>query len=322
MFKITPKIKEFELNGSFNISRYARTSIVVIQIEIFKNNTVGIGECVPYKYNGETIESLIEQLDFDDIDLDCDVIDGLNIYPTLKNGLTSAYLDWWAKNDNKPVWELLNVKKPDNVLTAYTLSLHSPENMANEAIKHADKPLLKLKLGGDGDVERINAVRNARNDARIIVDANEGWNNDNVAELIKCCESAGVEMIEQPLPKGQDDILTNLKTDICIVADESFNNHNDINDLIGKYTGINIKLDKTGGLIGAIKSFEMAQKNNLKVMVGCMMGSSLSMAPAVIIAKDADWVDLDGSLWVKEDGETIQIKDGAYIQTPSSNLWG
>ena len=322
MFKITATVKNFELTGEFNISRYTRNEISVIRIEIHKNKTSGFGECVPYKYAGENIDDLIKQMNLPDMELHFDVIDELDISPTLKNGLISAYFDWLAKTMHQPVWSLLGMEKPDNILTAYTLSLDSADKMVEQALAHSDKPLLKLKLGADGDSQRITEIRKARPEARIIVDANCGWNNDNINELLQCCADNGVEMVEQPLPPENDEILGTIKTDVCICADESFNNHNDIENLIGKYGAVNVKLDKTGGLINAIKACEMAHNNNLKIMVGCMMGSSLSMAPATIIAQNADWVDLDGSLWVVEDDDKkLEISNGAYIQTPTSNIW-
>lgn len=322
MFNIKPIVKEFELNGDFNISRYSRSRINVIHIEISKDNITGKGEAVPYKYIGEEICDLISQFNFNNIDLDFDIIDNLEISQSLKNGFVSAYLDWLAKSQNKNVWDIFNIDKPDNILTAYTLSLDSVDNMVKQACKNKDKPLLKLKLGDDNDIQRINAIRQNCPDNRIIVDANERWNNNNIIKLLDCCDYNNVEMVEQPLPKGKDNILKDINSSICICADESFYDINDIQDLIGKYDAVNIKLDKTGGLINALKAFDIAKQNNLKVVVGCMMGSSLAMAPATLVAQNADWVDLDGSLWVKEDSEKLVIKNASYIQTPESSLWG
>ncbi len=322
--KVSLSVDNFELNGLFTISRGAKSTAEVISVRVEKNGISGIAECVPYKRYGESVWGVSEEiLKFNDKDFDFESLQNHNIKGAGKNALECAYLDYMAKSKNVRVWDILNLRTPKDILTAYTISLDTAQTMAKCALENKSKKMLKLKLGADGDIDRIKAVRQVREDARIVVDANEGWKLANLDELLKVCEQANIELIEQPLKNDDDDALKQIKTKVAICADESFMVSGDIPSVAQKYDCINIKLDKSGGLYDALKSVELAKKHNLKIMVGCMMGSSLAMAPAMLIASYADWVDLDGGLWLKNDRQhAIEFKNECYLQTPSAKLWG
>ena len=320
---ITFKQESFTLNGEFSIARGSKSLAEVLTVCIEKNGVKGYGECVPYKRYGETMQSVSDDImRIKDSDFNYESLQALHINGAGKNAVECAYLDWWAKASGMRVWDLLKTKSPSKVLTAYTISLGSPTKMAQDALEHMDKPLLKLKLGGQGDIARMQAVCKSRPDVRIIVDANESWLADDVQCLLQACKVLGVEMVEQPLPADNDSVLATFDHCVPIMADESFITSSDVSSVNSKYDGINIKLDKSGGLYDAFKSVALAQDAGLKIMIGCMMGSSLAMAPAMLIAPYCDWIDLDGSLWMKTDRETPLNSNGAVLETPSVNLWG
>ena len=321
--EIIVKQESFALQGTFSISRGSKNCADVLTVSITKDGITGYGECVPYKRYRETLKSVsADIMALTEVEFNYESLQNLPIKGAGKNAVECAYLDWWAKISGQRIWELLNTNKPQDILTFYTISLDSPEKMAEESAKHMDKPLLKLKLGGKGDLERIVAVRQARPDARIIVDANESWTVDTVQPLLNSCKVLNVEMVEQPLPAGQDTVLSTFTHPVDIVADESFMLSSDMDAVINKYDGINIKLDKSGGVYDALESVKVAQRHNLKVMIGCMMGTSLAMAPALLIASYATWVDLDGSLWMAQDRQSPLQTKGAIISTFDSALWG
>ena len=239
-----------------------------------------------------------------------------------RNAVDCALWDLEAKVAGKPVWELAGLKPPKPEITAYTLSLDSPEKMQAQAAENAFRPLLKTKLGGEGDVARIEAVRRGAPDARIIVDANEGWSVEAYKELAPVLVRLGVEMVEQPLPAGEDEALLDLERVLPVCADESCHDCASLPKLTGKYDMINIKLDKTGGLTEALALREKGLKAGYDVMVGCMVGSSLAMAPAVLVAQGAAVTDLDGPLLLAQDRAAPLKYDEKGVHPATPQLWG
>jgi L-alanine-DL-glutamate epimerase-like enolase superfamily enzyme len=239
-----------------------------------------------------------------------------------RNALDCALFDLEAKSRAVPAWRIAGVEGMRAVTTAFTLSLGAPQEMAEAARRAADKPLLKLKLGGDGDGERIAAVRAAVSATRLVVDANEAWREQNFAENMRACAEAGVELVEQPLPAGADHHLRDAPRPVPVCADESVHETADLDGLAGKYDAINVKLDKAGGLTEALCLVAAARARGLRVMVGCMVGTSLSMAPALILAQNADFVDLDGPLLLARDRNPGLIYRGAVVEPPRPELWG
>jgi L-Ala-D/L-Glu epimerase len=216
----------------------------------------------------------------------------------------------------------LGLQAPTNAITAYTLSLSTPDIMAKAAANASHYPLLKLKLGRDGDVERLNAIREAVPNARLIVDANEGWSPAILPTMLEACEKYRVELVEQPLPADNDDALRNLPRNTILCADESAHDIAGLKHLIGKYDAINIKLDKTGGLTSALALAKAAKEQNIKIMIGCMLATSLAMAPAFLLAQLADYVDLDGPLLLAKDREHGITFNNGIMQPPQPSLWG
>jgi L-alanine-DL-glutamate epimerase-like enolase superfamily enzyme len=239
-----------------------------------------------------------------------------------RNALDCALWDYEAKAANIRATELVGLDALKPVLTAYTLSLASPQVMAAKAAGAPDYRLLKLKLGGEGDAERLRAIRAARPDARLIVDANEAWRPEKVVALLDVCAGVGVELVEQPLPAGNDSILGEILHPVPVCADESAHPGADLSSLSGRYDAVNIKLDKTGGLTEALIAVDEARQLGLRIMVGCMVSTSLAMAPALLVAQQADWVDLDGPLLLKTDRKPGLQYFGSFILPPPPALWG
>jgi L-alanine-DL-glutamate epimerase-like enolase superfamily enzyme len=239
-----------------------------------------------------------------------------------RNALDCAFWDLEAKRSGRPVHELAGLAAPRGLTTAYTISLGTPEDMAAAAKQAADRDLLKIKLGGAGDPARIAAVRQAAPESTLIVDANEGWNTENLSENLGACTRADVRLVEQPLPAGNDGALVGIDTPIAICADESVHDRASLADLVGKYCAVNIKLDKTGGLTEALAMAQEAERLGFDIMVGCMVATSLSMAPAVLLAQSAKYVDLDGPLLLARDRPDGLRYHGSRVDPPSSALWG
>jgi len=239
-----------------------------------------------------------------------------------RNAVDCALWDLEAKSGGKGVFELAGITSPHPLTTAYTLSLDSPEAMAKAAREATDKPLLKLKLGGIGDFDRLEAIRAAVPEKRLIVDANEGWSGEQLKPYIDACIRARVELIEQPLPADRDNDLLKLAHTPVICADESVHGLDTLDQLAGKYQAINIKLDKTGGLTEALKVAEKAREMGLEIMVGCMLATSLGMAPAMVVAQYAQVVDLDGPLLLDKDREHALHYQGSLMHLPAPALWG
>jgi len=239
-----------------------------------------------------------------------------------RNALDCAFWDLDGKRDDRRVAEMAGLGPMRPLVTAYTLSLDTPERMGEAAAANRDRPLLKLKLTGDGDIERVRAVRRNAPQSRLIVDANEGWNERHLTEVMPALAEFGVELIEQPLPAGADDALARVKRPIPVCADEACHTRDDLDRLDGKYDAVNIKLDKTGGLTEALALADAAASRGFKIMVGCMIGSSLAMAPALLVAQCAAVVDLDGPLLLASDRSPGLRYDGSTVYPPDPALWG
>ncbi|WP_425041257.1 N-acetyl-D-Glu racemase DgcA [Primorskyibacter sp. S187A] len=321
MLKVSSDV--FALAEVFTISRGSRTEARVLTVKVTRGGVTGWGECVPYARYGETLESVSDQItalpsDITRADLQAGLPAG-----AARNAVDCALWDLEAKTAGQRVWQLAGLPEPGPTITAYTLSLDTPDKMRAQAAKHAHRPLLKTKLGGgEEDVARIEAVRAGAPQARIIVDANEGWSADLYQTLAPVLLRLGVEMVEQPLPAGADEALAEVERVLPVCADESCHDRASLAGLAGKYDMVNIKLDKTGGLTEALALRRDAMAAGFDVMVGCMVGSSLAMAPATLLAQGAAVVDLDGPLLLAEDRAEPLIFDSAGVHPPKPGLWG
>ncbi|MGJ8595189.1 N-acetyl-D-Glu racemase DgcA [Sulfitobacter sp.] len=312
----------FRLAQVFTISRGSRTEAKVLTVRVSDGGAVGMGECVPYARYGETLESVTAQ-----IEGLSGVVTRADLYDLLpagaaRNAVDCALWDLEAKQTGKAVWELAGLAAPKPEITAYTLSLDTPEKMRAQAAEHAFRPLLKIKLGTPDDMPRLEAVRAGAPDSTIIVDANEGWSAEVYADLAPHLVRLGVALVEQPLPAGDDDALIGMARPVPVCADESCHDRGSLPALKGKYDVVNIKLDKTGGLTEALALREAALAEGYDVMVGCMVGSSLAMAPAVLVAQGMPYVDLDGPLLLAEDRDEPLKFDAAGVHPPVRALWG
>ena len=324
------KVKLFDeswpVRGTFTISRGSRTHAKVVVVELRQGGYIGRGECVPYAHYGESIESVLAEL----APLAVKIENGLtrqqmqSLLPAgaARNALDCAYWDLECKQHNQRIWQRLSIAQPKPLVTAYTLSLDTPERMKEAAQENAHRPLLKLKLAGEGDIERVAAVREGSPEARIIVDANEGWNEELYLKFVPELLKLGVEMIEQPLPANNDSALERLPRPITLCADESCHDRSSLAQIIGRYDMINIKTDKTGGLTEALALKAEAEKAGLQVMVGCMLATSLAMAPAFIVAQGVEVVDLDGPLLLAEDRKDPIVFSESLMNVYQSSLWG
>ena len=312
----------FKLAQVFTIARGSRTEAQVLTVKLNDGQHVGWGECVPYARYGESLQSVT-----DEITGLPDAFSRFDLYVLLpagaaRNAVDCALWDLEAKRAGKPVWELAGLEAPGPEITAYTLSLDTPEAMKAQAALHAFRPLLKIKLGTPDDMPRLEAVRAGAPKSTIIVDANEGWSAEVYADLAPHLVRLGVELVEQPLPAGEDHALLGMQRPVPVCADESCHDRSSLADLKGKYDVVNIKLDKTGGLTEALALRDAAIAQGYEVMVGCMVGSSLAMAPATLVAQGASVVDLDGPLLLAEDRDEPLIFDNAGVHPPSATLWG
>lgn len=318
--------ESWPIRGTFAISRGSRTHANVVVVELHQGGYVGRGECVPYARYGETTESVMAQLQALSpqlaIGLSRQKMQSLLPAGAARNALDCAFWDLECKSQECRIWDKLQINEPQPLTTAYTLSLDTPENMQQVAIENASRPLLKLKLAGAGDLARVAAVREGAPDARIVVDANEGWDEKLYLELVPELVKLGVEMIEQPLPADQDEALDHLPKPITLCADESCHDRSSLPSIIGRYQMINIKIDKTGGLTEALLLKQEAQAAGLKIMVGCMLGTSLAMAPAFVVAQQTDIVDLDGPLLLAKDRQPGINFNHSDMQPFSASLWG
>ncbi|MER9974983.1 N-acetyl-D-Glu racemase DgcA [Mesorhizobium sp. M0085] len=323
---ISVEAERFPIAGTFTISRGSKTEAEVISCAITENGRTGRGECVPYKRYGETMEGVRDAIEA----MRSEIAHGISRIALLdampagaaRNAIDCALWDLEAKISGTPVAHTIRTVPLRPLETAYTLSLAEPEAMAAQARAKAQRPLLKVKIGGDNDIARIRAVTAAAPDSRIILDANEGWNNDNIVANLAFAAEHGIALIEQPLPAGHDSILRHIAHPVPICADESVHEAKDLEALVGLYDAVNIKLDKSGGLTAALVLRDRARELALGVMVGCMVGTSLAMAPAVLLAQDADFVDLDGPLLLARDRVPGLVYQGSLVSPPERALWG
>jgi len=324
--KLSIAVERFPIAGTFTISRGSKTEAAVVVATICEGAVIGRGECVPYGRYGESIESVSAQIesarDF--------IVNGGDRFAlrdqlppgAARNALDCALIDLEAKTSGRGVAHLLGLPPLEPINTAFTISLASVDEMAATAKAAADRPMLKVKLGGDGGRERLVAIRRAAPRSRIIVDANEGWTPEIFPEMMEACIELGVAMIEQPLPADADDYLIEAKRPVPVCADESAHTAADIKRLVGRYDAVNVKLDKTGGLTEALEMIAAAEEEGLIVMVGCMVSSSLAMAPAFVAAQSAQFADIDGPLLLARDRTPGLMFSGSIVHPPYPDLWG
>jgi len=331
MPELSVRQESWPLAGSFTISRGTRTTAEPVVVELAATGddgrvVLGRGECVPYARYGETVAGVIAAIEGlrSRIEAGLDRIGLQDLLPpgAARNALDCAYWDLEAKRAGQPVWQLCGLPPLEAVTTAYTLSLGAPEAMGRAAAENAARPLLKLKLAGPDDLARVEAVRANAPETRLIVDANEGWSLDDYEALAPKLAALGVVLIEQPLPAGQDAPLAGTQRPVPVCADESCHATDSLAEIAGRYDAVNIKLDKTGGLTEALKLKQAAQAQGFQVMVGCMVATSLAMAPAVLVAQGASFVDLDGPLLLAGDRPGGLTYDGSTLHPPEPALWG
>lgn len=325
---VSIKAETWPLRQRFAISRGSKIAADVICVEISEKGITGRGEAVPYARYGETIETAsaaIENLQSAlENGLSRETLSDVLLPGAARNAIDCALWDLHAKQHNRSIYDLAGLPAPVSLTTAYTIILDDADKMARAAAQARAYPLLKIKLGSSqgvmADITRLAAIAEARPDAQLIVDANEGWQVDEVARYAEHLGRYGVIFFEQPVPQKQESALVHIDLSFC--ADESVHDRSDIDALSDAYQWVNLKLDKTGGLSEALACIQAAKKRNLRIMVGCMVATSLSMAPAFLLAQQAELVDLDGPLWLAGDREFGLGFDGATIHPPKSALWG
>jgi len=327
MREISVESERWPIAGAFTISRGSKTEAEVVVVTIREDGATGRGECVPYGRYGETVKDVVASIKV----IGQAISDGMTRDElqramhrgAARNALDCALWDLEAKLAGDPAWKLAGLSEPQPLTTAYTLSLAAPDAMREAARQASTRPLLKLKLGGDGsDIDRVAAVREGAPGATLIVDANEGWKADDVLPLAREFAKLGVALIEQPLPAKEDEALRGIDCPIPLCADESAHGIEGMMRLAGLYQYVNVKLDKTGGLTEALSVIRCAKRRKLEVMVGCMVATSLAMAPAALIAQGAALVDLDGPLLLAKDREHAIRYDGSTMMPPERALWG
>jgi L-alanine-DL-glutamate epimerase-like enolase superfamily enzyme len=326
MTELSVRSERWPIAGAFTISRGSKTEAEVVVVELSDGTLRGCGECVPYPRYNETVAGVIAALE----GLAGEIARGLDreklqhVLPAgaARNALDCAFIDLEAKRAGRPAYDWLGLAPPQPRVTAYTISLGTPQTMAAAAAAAAARPILKVKLGGEGDRDRIAAVRKAAPGAELIVDANEGWNAANLAANLAACADAGVTLVEQPLPAVDDAALAAIARPIPVCADESVHDRASLANLVGKYDAVNIKLDKAGGLTEALALAAAAEAKGFMLMVGCMISTSLSIAPALLLAQRARVVDLDGPLLLARDRPNGLTYAGSTVHPGTRELWG
>lgn len=320
------QLNSWPISGTFTISRGSKTTAEVVTCTISDGNWRGQGECVPYRRYGETIEGVMTDIEAVRTAIEAGAtrkqLQTLMMPGAARNAVDCALWDLDAKRSGISVAQAIGVATPRPLTTAFTISLGEPEVMAAQASEQAHRALLKVKVGTADDESRIRAVRSAAPGSAIILDANEGWTEDNLARHLQIAAEAGIALVEQPLPAGKDGLLARIDRPILVCADESVHHTGDLATLRDRYDAINIKLDKTGGLTEALRMKAEGQHLGFQIMVGCMVGSSLAMAPAVLLAQDADFVDLDGPLLLARDREPGLHYQDSSVFPPLPELWG
>jgi L-alanine-DL-glutamate epimerase-like enolase superfamily enzyme len=320
------QMNSFPIAGTFTISRGAKTEAEVITCTLVEEGAHGLGECVPYRRYGETMQSVFAQIEAARPLIEAGISrhDLLSAMPpgAARNAVDCALWDLEAKQTGDSVATRLGLAALKPLTTAYTISLGEPEVMAAQAREHAGRALLKVKVGTGDDESRIRAVRAAAPDAAIILDANEGWPEAVLERHLNIAAEAGIALVEQPLPADRDGLLAEIRRPLLVCADESVHHTGDLAGLADRYDAINIKLDKTGGLTEALSMKAEAERLGFSIMIGCMVGTSLAMAPAVLLAQNADFVDLDGPLLLARDREPGLRYAASLVFPPESTLWG
>jgi L-Ala-D/L-Glu epimerase len=323
---LSARIERWPIAGAFTISRGAKTEAVTVVAELSHGGLSGHGECVPYPRYGETAEATLAALQAMQEPLsrglDRNALQAAMPPGAARNALDCAFWDLEAKAGGRRIWNLLGHPTPRACITAYTISLGSPEAMAAAAERVAHRRLLKVKLGGDGDGERIAAVRKAAPDSELVVDANEAWSADNLEQNLAACAAEGVTLVEQPLPAGKDEPLARVRRPLKVCADESVHDRRSLEGLRERYDAVNIKLDKSGGLTEALAMADAARALDFDIMVGCMVATSLAMAPAMLLTAQARFVDLDGPLLLARDRDGGLRYEGSLVYPPDASLWG
>ena len=324
--QLAARVERWPIAGSFTISRGAKTEAITVVAEVSHGGHTGRGECVPYPRYGETPEATLAALQAMREPLarglDRTALQAAMPAGAARNALDCALLDLEAKSASQRAWALLGRPAPRPCTTAFTISLGTPEAMAAATAKAAHRPLLKIKLGGEGDQQRIAAVRKAAPESELIVDANEAWTSDNLERNLNACAELGVTLVEQPLAAGNDDALARIKRPIAVCADESVHERASLKGLRDRYDAVNIKLDKTGGLTEALAMADAANALGFDIMVGSMVATSLAMAPAMLLTPMARFVDLDGPLLLARDRDSRLRYDGSLVHPPDASLWG
>lgn len=325
MLRLAVSIARFPIAGTFTISRGSKREAVVVVAHLSDGTHEGRGECVPYARYGETVEGVAEQVaglaDAVASGLDRAALQKRLPAGAARNALDCAFWDLEAKRAGQRVAALAGLEAPRPLVTAYTLSLDTPQAMATAAAE-SGHPLLKLKLGGPEDLARLAAIRAAVPKARLIVDANEGWAEADLERNLDACAAFGVELVEQPLPAGQDGLLARILRPVPVCADESAHDCAGLAALGDRYDAVNVKLDKAGGLTEALAMVRLAHAQGFSVMVGCMLATSLAMAPALLAAQTAQVVDLDGPLLLAGDRTPGLRYEGSLVYPPEAELWG
>ena len=324
--RVAAQAELWPIAGAFTISRGSKTQAEVVVVRLEDEGYVGRGEAVPYKRFGETTSSVLAEIE----GVAGEVVAGLDRQGLLRrlppgaarNALDLALWDMKAKKRGEPVWKLARLSAPAPVKTAFTISLDTPEAMAEAARREARRPLLKLKIGGPNDLARVEAVRAAAPRTRLILDANEGLSFDDLVRLTPDLHRLGVLMIEQPLRQADDAALEAYDGPIQLCADESLHTRAELEACKGRYSMINVKLDKAGGLTEAIALIDAARAMGLEIMIGCMVSTSLAVAPAMLLTSGAAFVDLDGPLLLAKDREPGLRSAGSILEPAPAELWG
>jgi L-alanine-DL-glutamate epimerase-like enolase superfamily enzyme len=323
---LSARTESWPIAGAFSISRGAKNEAQVVVAELSDGRHSGRGECVPYARYEETAAGVMAALGAIAnrlaLGLDRKALQQAMPAGAARNALDCAFWDLEAKRAAKPVHALVGLPAPQPLTTAYTISLGTPQTMAEAGRTASARKLLKIKLGGAGDPERIAAVRAAAPQSELIVDANEGWTAGNLVENLAACAAAGVTLVEQPLPADADAALSSIQRPIPVCADESVHDRASLASLIGRYDAVNIKLDKTGGLTEALAMAAEAERLGFRIMVGCMVATSLAMAPGILLAQRAQVVDLDGALLLAKDRPDGLRYEGSLVYPPTPALWG
>ncbi len=324
--KFAQRAETFPIAGRFTIARGSKTEAHVLYVELEDGGHIGHGESVPYPRYGESLEKSMAELEAVrpriEAGLSLNALQTLLPHGAARNAVDCALWDLIAKQSGIPAWKAAGLKGLSPLKTAYTLSLDTPEAMGAQAAANARRPLLKLKIGGAGDIDRVAAVREHAPKSRLIVDGNEGLSFDDLQRIAPELARLGVQLIEQPMKVGDDEELLGYKSPVPLCADESLHTREDLARCARLYSSVNIKLDKSGGLTEALALKAAAIETGMHIMVGCMVATSLSMAPAMLVAQGAEYVDLDGPLLLARDREHGLEITGSILAPPEPALWG